>query len=328
MFSVPKDVLINYLSSEFKIKNTSDPDEIRINSIYEKNYKYKCYINTSTFKFIDFISGHQGSVFNLIKDHENLNSVKDVCWFLMKNYSNGENFLEFQQDQENIKNNSQIIEEFLQVDNPIWFHQKEKIDKIGRNALRYLLDRNIPIQEIRKMGFVSNPNSKFYNRLIIPFYENGILVYALARSLDPNEKLRYLNISGLSSKDYIFNYDKLEDTIIFCEGVFDAMSLTEQSAVPLLGATLSKKQIEKIYKKVNLKTAIFVPDNDETGRKTLEKNIQILSTYAPTPPEILIFNLPDGSKDLNEMLTKTGKDFILKKECEKYSKIKWKEFNF
>ena len=154
--------------------------------------------------------------------------------------------------------------------------------------------------------------------------ENGKLAYFQARSIDKNNPLRYLNPAGLDTKGFVFNYDKLNDEeLIICEGPFDAMSLDEQVATSLCSGDLSSKQVKKILEKAHPKNLIFVVDQDKTGKEKLEKNINTFTTYADYSPNIYIFNPTDGCKDMNELKVKTGKNFILRSECEKYNKSDW-----
>ena len=98
------------------------------------------------------------------------------------------------------------------------------------------------------------------------------------------------------------------------------MSITaEQAATCLLSADVGTKQLEKIFDK-EPKTIIYVPDQDETGIKKMNSNIKKILTYCPySGLDIYIYNVPKGCKDLNDMKIKTGKNYILKKECTKYN---------
>ena len=105
------------------------------------------------------------------------------------------------------------------------------------------------------------------------------------------------------------------------------MSITaDQAASCLLSADIGTKQLSKIYEK-KPKTIIYVPDSDETGLKKMQRNINKLFTYCPyTGLNVYIYNVPKGCKDLNDMKIKTGKNYILKKECVKYGDITTRKF--
>ena len=327
-FKIPAATTMAYIQAELKFKTTQDPNEIRINSIYENDSKFKCYINIDTFQFCDFKGGVSGSCYSLFKDLLGVESNKEVLRYLMKNYGDGQ-FLKIENKLEEIKTNENIIEEFNEHDKPIWFKDKDKIGAFGKQCLKYLLSRKIPIEYIRKMGYVYNPVSKFHKRIILPYFEDGKEVYFQARSVDSKNSLRYLNPAGLNKQNYVFNYDAIcDDVLIICEGIMDAMSIdpNEQVATCMSGAFLTPKQLEKIFTKAKPSAIIYVPDQDETGFKELEKNLKNIYTYADYSPEVLIFNPPEGCKDLNDMLIKTGKNIILKKDTLTFDEYKRQKF--
>lgn len=332
MIKIPSSVVINFLQSEVKSKPTTDGKEWKMNSIYTNDKKMKCYISPEKFQFIDFKSGEAGSCYKLFKDLLGLNTNKDVLVYLMKNYSTGGDKILFDNEkyEEKINTQNNTIEQFNLIDKPVYFFQKEKIGKFGVECLEYLNNRCIDVEYIRKMGYVFNSNSKFNKRIIIPYFEDGEMAYFQARSMDKNNKLRYLNPIGLDTKNYVFNYDKLnDDELIICEGAFDAMSMDDQVATCMCSGDLSVKQIKKIFMKSKPKHIIYVPDNDETGKKKMDDNIQRLITYSDYSPDILIFDVSKyGVKDLNEMKIKEGKNFILRSECEKYRKHRFRKFSF
>lgn len=323
MFKISGDIVENFIKSEFQWKGTNSR-EIRVNSIYTTDGKYKCYIDPDHFVFCDFKSGNAGSCYWLFEDFLGMNNKKEVLRYIMKNYGYGEDQLVWEENSEDtLIAGDDVIKEFIENDNPTFFIDKEKIDSYGMKCLKYLMDRKIDVEYIRQMGYV-NGNSIFNHRIIIPYMECGQLAYFQARSIDKKNSLRYLNPAGLDTKGYVFNYDKLnDDELIICEGPFDAMSLDEQVATCLCSGDLSPKQVKKILTKAHPKNLTFVVDQDKTGREKLEKNINTFTTYADYSPNIYIFNPTDGCKDMNELKIKTGKNFILRKECERYNKSDW-----
>ena len=325
-YNIPYTVVENYIKAELPYKPVNNnPHEFKICSIYTQDVKFKCYINSQKFQFCDFKSGTTGSCYYLFKDLIGVETNEQVLTYLMRNYSfNGEKF-DFEKKKNEVISASNVIEEFIECDKPIFFREKDKIGNYGKRCLRYLMDRKIDVSYIREMGYVYNENSKFTKRIVIPYIEDHRMAYFQARSIDKNNKLRYMNPAGLGSKDFVFNYDKLnDDELIICEGPFDAMSLSEQTATCMCSGDLSPKQLIKIFGKAKPKTIIYVPDADETGRKKMDANIQRIFTYADYSPKVLVFHTPNETKDLNEMLVKTGKDFILRKECEVYNPRKHK----
>ena len=328
MIKIPKNAVENFITSEMKYKRCKE-NEFQICSLYVQDAKYKCYINTEMFVFCDFKAGVSGSCYSLFRDFLNLESNKEVLIYIMKNYAYNE-FLTIENKINEIKTNENIINDFNEIDKPIYFFQKDKIGAYGRRCLKYLLDRKIDASYIKNMGYVYNKDSKFNKRIILPYFENNEMVYFQARAIDKSNQLRYLNPAGLSKQNYIFNYDKIDDSTLICvEGIFDAMSIdpNEQVATSMNGAFFSPKQLEKIFSKARPKTIIYVPDNDKTGEERLNDNIKKIYTYADYTPEVLIFDVPDNCKDLNDMLINTGKNVILKKDCVKFKNYRKRLFN-
>jgi hypothetical protein len=88
--------------------------------------------------------------------------------------------------------------------------------------------------------------------------------------------------------------------------------------VPLLSADIGIKQCIKILNKAP-NTIVFVPDNDEAGRKTLDKNIKTLLYYKPPSLDlrIMIYEI-EGAKDFNELCILTGEHYIYLQKCKEY----------
>lgn len=316
MYKLPAELLRNFFTSEFNIKPTSDGNEIRINSIYKSDSKFHCYINLNKGVYTDYkMSGleeESGSVIKLLKNYLDVSSNKQVIYYLITNYGT---FEQKEKIKEYKKPASDIIKTFLSEDKPVKVSESKGI--FGDMVKKYLKDRKISDDYINKMMYVFNEDSRYDKRVIIPYFENERFVYFQARSLEKDAALRYINPIGADTKEFVFNIDNINDELIICEGVFDAMSMDEQVATCMCSGDLGKKQIEKIVKK-KPSYIIYARDNDETGERTLEKNIKNLILYGYTNP-IYLFDVPSNVKDLNEMKVKTGKNFILKRECELYN---------
>ena len=320
MYKLPPELLLNFFESEFTIKKTSDPKEIRINSIFEKDSKYHCYINLDKGVYCDYkVSGEDigsGSVLKLMKEYLNVDSTRGVLEYIIINYGSAKQRKVLEE-----KPKSNVIETFLKEDKP---------QRIGGNTgvycnivRGYLEKRKISERYIDKMMYVLNDDSRYDKRVIIPYFENGEFVYFQARSLEKDAKLRYINPTGIDTKEFVFNIDDINDELIICEGPFDAMSMDEQAATCMCSGDLGVKQIEKIVKK-KPNYIIYARDNDATGERTLKKNISKLIMYGYDKP-IYLYDMPNTIKDLNELKVKTGKNFILKKECRLYTPTKFDE---
>lgn len=129
----------------------------------------------------------------------------------------------------------------------------------------YLIDRKV---DIIKYPFYFSVTDRFMNRVIIPFYRNGKLIYWQARSISQDEKKRYDN-APVSREAVIFNIDKLNQysqlPLFVSEGVFDAMMF---DGLATQGSKLSPAQIDLMSK--STRRLVFVIDKDDNGRHNAE----------------------------------------------------------
>jgi DNA primase len=115
-----------------------------------------------------------------------------------------------------------------------------------RVAYNYLKKRGITDRDILKHKIGYCDGGMYKGRIIIPSYNSlHQLNFFLARSIYPDEKLKYKNppvsknIIGFES---MINW-KMPVTL--CEGAFDAIAI-KRNASPVLGKTLSKELTDKI----------------------------------------------------------------------------------
>lgn len=158
--------------------------------------------------------------------------------------------------------------------------------------IEYLQARKI---NILKYPFFFSLQERFIDRIIIPFYRNGSLIYWQARSIHREEKKRYDN-SPASRNAVMFNMDAIASystaPLFVTEGVFDAMTV---DGAAILGSKLTEAKSELLSK--SSRRLIFVIDKDENGAHLAE---EVVSrgweiTFAP-----------DGAGDINESAQKFG----------------------
>lgn len=156
----------------------------------------------------------------------------------------------------------------------------------------YLMNRCI---DLDKYQFFFSMHPRFKNRIIIPFYRNGNLIYWQARSIDASEKKRYDN-APVGRESVIFNIDELRNhsriPLFVTEGVFDAMLV---DGISILGSKLSPAKMELLSK--THRRLIFVIDKDTNGKHlantVLSKNWEI--AFAP-----------NGADDINHSVQRFG----------------------
>lgn len=156
----------------------------------------------------------------------------------------------------------------------------------------YLVERKV---DLDRYHFYFSLDERQKNRVIIPFYRNGNLIFWQARSIDPAEKKRY-DAAPVSRDAVLFNFDQLYSfstkPLFVVEGVFDAMVF---DGLALCGSSLSEAKIELLRK--SRRRLIFVIDKDKTGRSLAESVINQgwAITFAP-----------DGAEDINKSVLRFG----------------------
>jgi DNA primase len=313
MIKIPQTTIVAFLNDNFTVKETST-GEIRINSPFLQDDKFHLYINPEEGVFKDFKSDISGSFSYFISEYMGI-PEKDILPYLMKEYGFG-----------NKTTYTKIIEERkeaeLELPKGLHFFADTKLGYIGNLALDYLKERMIDEKYINEMGYVYDANSEYNNRIFIPFFEEGKLVYYICRDFTGTSYLRYANPHNINSKNFVYNIDNLQDTLFICEGVFDAISIKNIIGTAILSANLGETQAKKIMERAPSKI-IIVPDNDSTGNKTLDDNVKMLIKYMPPSftTQFFIYRI-EGAKDLNSRLTDLGKSDIDINDCIPYQESK------
>jgi len=166
-------------------------------------------------------------------------------------------------------------------------------------AIEYVHRRDI---NLTKYKFYWTPEEAYnlHRRIVIPFYYKNEVVGYTARSMVDGVKPKYWSSHPA---DFVFNLDMQKPNskfVIVCEGPFDAMSI---DGVSVSGAEISDIQAEQIDRLQ--REVIYVPDNDQQGRKTIDRAIELGWTVSfPVWQETC--------KDINEAVIKYGKLFVLK----------------
>lgn len=225
-----------------------------------------------------------------------------------------------------VKKDNSSSNQKLEIPEGLHFFTEPGKSIFKRRAIKYLVKRNIPKNNIKKLGYIFEPGTIYNQTIFFPFWENGKIVYFTTRDFTDNryiyrengekEKLRYIAAKGMNSHDFVFNIDEIKeggDLFIF-EGLLDALTLKEQVGTATMTSTLGDKQAIKIWDKAPGRI-ILVPDNDEAGRDNLIRNYKKLLFHRPpsmSDVKVLKYSIPEGSKDFNE----TGKNYIDVSECE------------
>lgn len=159
-------------------------------------------------------------------------------------------------------------------------------------VLEYMYSRGLYLEDY---DFYWTPKIGFNNRLIVPFYKDGVCVGYTARAIN-DAKPKYISEQQPS---YVFNLDRQNPNdrafAIVCEGPFDAISI---DGCALLGAEIKEGQ-DFLLKQLG-KEIILVPDRDHEGPKTVEQALEF--RWSVSMPD-----WPEGIKDVNDAVCKLGR---------------------
>lgn len=199
-------------------------------------------------------------------------------------------------------------------------------DVIAEKAKSYLLSRKINPESYDfylSSGIVNSGNPReeaiaksLRNRLIIPAYKNGKMIYWQARLLDTSKKEEKYLSPQLPKSKVIYGYDRLftdsDKPLFITEGFFDSHLL---NGIAVLGNELSKFQIDLINKSNRRK--IVVPDRKINKSKT-DNGKKLASQALSLGWEI---SLPDFGEctDVNSAIIKYGKIYVMNSINQKIS---------
>lgn len=280
-----KETIISFVENYFYNNYKEFGDWINIKSD-SSDKVWSLGINTKTNIINDFKGNWKGTFEKFVSEYLNIsiNETRKILAF---------NFKKKKKEKKKEKLETKIIlPKYLTFD--------RKLYNEGKMALKYLLNRGITKHIILKnrIGFCIDGKYKGY--IIFPYIENNEIVYFTARSYK-NHKIKHLKPKG-SSKQFVYNYDNINETLFITEGIMDALTLEQQIATCINTAVISNEQIEKILKKPNLKNIIFIPDNDERGFEEFIKNMEKIKSFIQRKKKCinLMFFLIKKGKDLNE----------------------------
>lgn len=117
-------------------------------------------------------------------------------------------------------------------------------------AMRYLTQRGITQEIIKKYKIGYTATGDFSHRIIVPSYNTeNVLNYFIARSFVP-KKMKYKNPTA-EKDQIIFNECMIdwEKDIYLCEGVFDSVFL--DNSIAMLGKKMSDLLFSTLYNKAN-----------------------------------------------------------------------------
>jgi DNA primase len=188
---------------------------------------------------------------------------------------------------------------------PLWHFDKASPEY--RNAVFYLRNRNINIQDILKYRIGYADKGLYSGKIIIPSFDaNGNLNYFVSRAYYEDDLQKHRNPN--TSKDIIgfelhINWNM---PIVLVEGAFDAIAI-KRNAIPLFGKTISNTLKKRIVER-GVKTIYICLDND-AKKQALEACEYFMSNGI----DVYLVDLPEsdpsdmGFLKIQEMIENTYK---------------------
>lgn len=159
------------------------------------------------------------------------------------------------------ENEISLPEEFVKLFPP----SSSYLGLILEKAVKYLFARGLTEEDIEKYDIRYAYKGRYSGRVIIPVCLNGKIYGYVGRSIEHRPKIRYLNSESNFSK-LLFNFDRVtSDTVIICEGVFDAIAVGG-NAVAVFKKVITKYQ-KNLLSKFKYRIVMFDSDAIEDAFK-------------------------------------------------------------
>lgn len=256
-----------------------------------------------------FRCGEHPSPVSLVMALEKLDTYSDFKVFIDKMEVTSMDFIE-----EDIELASKTI-----MDMPEGFNLFGSQDDstIARIAQAYIKKRGFEIKRVRSMGWGYCSSGDLFGYLIIPYYEQGKLVYYNARRIigsGPRYKNPDTEHSGVGKSFLIYNREALflYDKVYLCEGAINATTLSEK-AISSGGKAVSRYQINLITRSPAQRVVIVL--DPDAKLKAIETAIHLCETK-----KVKVVFLPDG-KDINDIGKKEAMQYIRSTPYQGFSEL-------
>lgn len=171
----------------------------------------------------------------------------------------------------------------------------------GSNLGQHLSSKGIDLELAKKAGVIKQDSSDFFrDRLVIPYFQRGRVVYMSGRVLADANTPKYLNlpVNDLVKK-VPFNADAIykKGDLIIVEGFADALTLKEwgYNVISVTGTSIAAQECQALKGHTGIYICL---DSDDTGKeKAVEMAKQIVNEISIIP---YIVELPQVVKDPND----------------------------
>ena len=188
-------------------------------------------------------------------------------------------------------------------------------------ATKKFLTEKYKIEQLKLSGLYNDKGNFVFgsHRIIIPYFENGEVVYLRGRSTEDkgNRYIGLCNTAGNLTAKRVFNRDTLKELnedaeILVCEGEFDTMIAVQSGykAIGIPGVNNYPANLKQILKPYSV---ILAFDNDDAGRNGMET----ICNHLQRNTSGLILK---QHKDITDLIMAGGDKALSNKE---YAELKW-----
>lgn len=308
-----------YLTEKFKDKYrlSASGKELILNSPFVEDRNHKFSINLSNGLWQDFKAHTKGNftqLYSLLEDKTYRQSQIDITLGSIR-----------KQEKSSYKppviQATHDLQELVSTFHPITIESGFSENKGIRDSWTYLFGRQLFDLENPTQVYFYADQGPFADRVIIPFWKNGTVVFFQGRSLSQQHFPKYLTPEttyGIKSSDVLYPFDVKKDYVVICEGPIDAISLQLEgvNATATMGSKMSHTQMKVLSKWGGRLISGY--DNDEAGLKGL-RSIDGARKQFMVPKLEFVFP-GEGCKDWNDMRIKGI-------NCQEYIQKNSKVFN-
>ena len=220
------------------------------------------------------------------------------------------------------KSTKKDVEEKVQLRLPSEFKsllvKPKSINPIYNNALSYIVNRGISMDEVSKYNIGYCEDGLYGGRIIIPSYdEDNQLNYFIARTFYDEVGMKYKN-PPVSRNVIVFdNQIDWNEPITLVEGVFDSFSV-KRNAIPMLSkfllSTLKTKILEKGVKEINLlMDSDAVEDSTKHTEYFIKNGIKVTNIIPEGESDAADMGFDEVNKLLKETDESGWDDLVLSK---------------
>ena len=264
--------------------------------LFDKDYpdgQYKCFNCNTSMSFQNFIKTHYPHLYDGLR-HDILKSAYTNVSF----------------------NNDEYVKKAKPPTSAISFTKRSPLLKLlstvkeNFDAYNYLVKRKIPESFINELYYSHNYvdfleennlhkstfKPKEDRRIVIPIFQNGVLVFLQGRSIEPDAFLRYMTITIKDGYQKIWGIDKFDrfKTGYAFEGILDACFV--KNSLANCGGSFNASDVLAISKNI-----VYCPDGDIWTNPDVQKTT---TKYIKAGGKIFIMprNVAKIGKDINKLI--------------------------